>query len=205
MKEYYSKYKNPSCTNGDISVDSNLREQSHRIILCEKWIYDFDFLHGYKSMTSELNWVCGNAHKSINGQAMYFIGSVVGTFTLGIFADIYGRLPILIAAHSFGIIGNFLTIFSRDVISFAISRFISGCATDNNFVMMYILVLEYISPKMRTKALNMCIGVFYCLGSMISPWIAGCTRWKLKKKIILQLFFSWQCGLAHGSFIYGQL
>lgn len=32
--------------------------------------------------------------------------------------------------------------------------------------------MEYISPKKRTIGLNLCIGVFYCLGSVITPWLA---------------------------------
>lgn len=27
-------------------------------------------------------------------------------------------------------------------------------------------------PSMRTLGLNLCIGIFYCLGSMVTPWIA---------------------------------
>lgn len=148
--------------------------------ICKEWIYDYDFLFGYRSMTSELNWVCQNSWKSIMGQSTYFIGSVVGTLALGILADIIGRLPVLILAHIAGILGNGLTIFATDEISFAICRFISGIATDNNFVMMYILVMEYIAPRMRTAGLNLCIGVFYCFGSVISPWIAvWLGNWKL--------------------------
>jgi MFS transporter, OCT family, solute carrier family 22 (organic cation transporter), member 4/5 len=147
---------------------------------CDKWIYDYDLLFGYRSMTSELNWVCKNAWKSFTGQSTYFIGSVVGTLVLGILADIIGRIPILIIAHMFGMIGNGLTIFATNEIAFAICRFISGVATDNNFFMMYILVLEYIDPKMRTFGLNLCIGIFYCFGSVVTPWLAvWFGNWKL--------------------------
>lgn len=27
-------------------------------------------------------------------------------------------------------------------------------------------------PSMRTLGLNLCIGIFYCLGSMVTPWVA---------------------------------
>lgn len=148
------------------------RSPSQHSNLCQEWIYDYDILFGYRSMTSELNWVCQNAWKSIMGQSTYFIGSVVGTLVLGILSDVIGRLPVLIFAHLAGIIANVLTIFASDEVTFAICRFISGIATDNNFVMMYILVMEYISPRMRTFGLNLCIGIFYCLGSVVSPWIA---------------------------------
>lgn len=198
MRKFYSHLTNPSCTDIDalagISYEetafrdygdseataSRLKRESIHNHDCKKFIYDYDFLFGYRSMTSELNWVCQNAWKSVMGQSTYFIGSVVGTLILGILADIIGRLPVLILAHLAGIIGNGLTIFAADEISFAICRFISGIATDNNFVMMYILVMEYIAPRMRTVGLNLCIGVFYCLGSVISPWLAvWLGSWKL--------------------------
>lgn len=131
-------------------------------------------------MTSELNWVCQNGWKSVFGQSAYFIGSCIGTLTLGVLADSIGRLKVLIIAHLFGMIGNSLTILATDEFMFAICRFISGLSTDSNFVMMYILVLEYISPKWRTLGLNLCIGIFYCLGSVITPWIAvWLGNWKL--------------------------
>lgn len=164
----YKNYDDQDASASRVKRDTSIEHFN----LCKKWIYDYDFLFGYRSMTSELNWVCQNAWKSIMGQSTYFIGSVVGTLVLGILADTIGRLPVLILAHIAGIIGNGLTIFATDEITFAICRFISGIATDNNFVMMYILVMEYIAPRMRTVGLNLCIGVFYCLGSVISPWIA---------------------------------
>jgi MFS transporter, OCT family, solute carrier family 22 (organic cation transporter), member 4/5 len=159
---------------------SRLKRSADYISPCKKWVYDYDFLFGYRSMTSELNWVCQNAWKSVMGQSTYFIGSVVGTLIGGILADLIGRLPVLILANIAGVIGNALTIFATDEISFAICRFISGIATDNNFVMMYLLVIEYIAPRMRTVGLNLCIGVFYCFGSVVTPWLAvWLGDWKL--------------------------
>lgn len=32
--------------------------------------------------------------------------------------------------------------------------------------------MEYLRPSLRTVGLSICIGVFYCLGSMAAPWIA---------------------------------
>lgn len=73
------------------------------------------------------------------GQSTFFIGSVIGTLFFGILADIIGRIPVLIMAHMMGVIGNGLTIFTNDIVTFSVCRLISGFATDTNFVMMYIL------------------------------------------------------------------
>lgn len=32
--------------------------------------------------------------------------------------------------------------------------------------------MEYLRPSLRTIGLSICIGFFYCLGSMSAPWIA---------------------------------
>ena len=32
--------------------------------------------------------------------------------------------------------------------------------------------MEYLRPSLRTIGLSVCIGFFYCLGSMAAPWIA---------------------------------
>lgn len=121
---------------------------------------------------SQLNWVCEDAWKSTIGQSMFFIGSVVGTQTFGAMADKVGRLPVLIFANMMALLGNGATIFTSTVPTFCFTRFVSGLAVDTNFLMMYIIVLEYIRPSMRTLGLNLCIGIFYCVGSMVTPWIA---------------------------------
>ncbi|KNC25680.1 Organic cation transporter-like protein [Lucilia cuprina] len=134
--------------------------------------YDYELYMGYESFTSELDWICDNAWKLTLGQSMFFVGSVVGSLVFGILADIVGRLPILIVANMVAMMGNILTIFGTELITFSLFRFLSGLATDSNFVMMYILVMEYLRPSLRTVGLSICIGFFYCLGSMAAPWIA---------------------------------
>ncbi|KAH8344138.1 hypothetical protein KR084_005024 [Drosophila pseudotakahashii] len=138
--------------------------------------YDYELYMGYQSFPSEMDWVCADAWKLTLGQSMFFVGSVVGSMVLGYLADLVGRLPILIVANLIAMTGNLLTIWSTNVTLFCIFRMISGIATDSNFVMMYILVMEYMRPSVRTLGLSICIGLFYCLGSMAAPWIAVLMR-----------------------------
>ncbi|EDW14822.1 organic cation transporter protein [Drosophila mojavensis] len=134
--------------------------------------YRYEPYMGYQSFSNEMHWICQDAWKLSLGQSMFFVGSVVGTLGLGYLADKVGRLPILILANIIGMLGNLLTIFSKNLALFCVFRFIAGLATDANFLMMYILVMEYMRPSMRTLGLSICIGIFYCLGSMGVPWIA---------------------------------
>ncbi|XP_004518133.1 organic cation transporter protein isoform X1 [Ceratitis capitata] len=146
---------------------ANLANLSHT---CQH--FDYELYMGYQSFTSELNWICDRAWQVTLGQAMFFVGSVVGSLLFGFLADSLGRLPILIAANVVAMVGNSLTVFGTTLPTFSFFRFLSGMATDSNFVMMYILVMEYLRPSLRTVGLSICIGFFYCLGSMAAPWIA---------------------------------
>lgn len=138
---------------------------------------------------------------------MFFIGSVTGTLVLGSMSDVFGRIPMLIVANLFSVLGNLLTIYlNPNLWSLSIARFIAGLATDTNFFMMYIigkllmnpknyslsknflklfffyekffkiLVMEYIEPRMRTFGLNLCIGLWYCIGCVLVPWVAVLTK-----------------------------
>ncbi|KAJ6623925.1 Organic cation transporter protein [Pseudolycoriella hygida] len=186
IKEIYSTYEKPSCSHLNLTeslyfvelesghtfeyLRSDVDEVEENPVACRRWIYKLDY--GYRSMTSDLNWVCDSAWKSTLGQSLFFIGSVIGSLCFGVLADHIGRLHVLVVSNLMAMIGNGATIFATNVTAFGICRFIAGLATDTNFVMMYILVMEYIRPSMRTFGLNLCIGIFYCIGSMICPWIA---------------------------------
>lgn len=94
---------------------------------------------GYQSFSNEMHWICRKAWMLSLGQSMFFVGSVIGTLVLGFLADIMGRVPMLVLSNILGMMGNVLTIFSRNLTLFCIFRLIAGLATDANFLMMYIL------------------------------------------------------------------
>ncbi|XP_037944869.1 organic cation transporter-like protein [Teleopsis dalmanni] len=162
----YAKYPSPSCTRLEIN-GTTITPSSEK---CERWIYKYDY--GYKSMNTELNWVCDSAYKARVGQSLFFIGSVVGTLLYGLLSDKIGRLPALILSNLSGFLGDFATIFTTNVTTFSFCRFVSGLAADTNFYLMYILVLEYIRPSMRTLGLNISVGIFYTIGLVFTPWLA---------------------------------
>ena len=100
------------------------------------------------------------------------MGAICGGFLFGWLADKYGRVPALIGVNIMGFLGGLGSIFCKNFWQFSACRFIMGFAFDNTFILMYIIVLEYIGPKWRTFVANMSYGIFYSLGSMAMPWTA---------------------------------
>ncbi|KOB67750.1 Organic cation transporter protein [Operophtera brumata] len=133
----------------------------------------------YPTITSEMGWVCDKNSYQATAQAIFFIGSTVGGFTIGWIADRFGRLPALVASNLLGCIGGLLSTFARNFIQFSICRFIMGMAHSNCMLMAYLIALEYVAPKHRTLLTNMTFSIFFSAFAMSLPWIAlACGHWK---------------------------
>nr|XP_016935723.2 organic cation transporter protein-like [Drosophila suzukii] len=163
-----STYSTSLLTCNIIQYDEDL--SSFRDYKCTSW--DFERESNYESVTTELEWVCDDAYKLAVGQSFFFIGSALGTIFFGYLADRIGRLPACVLSTLTGASGDFFTSFVGSLPWFCFTRFISGLSMDTQYVLMYILVFEYLSPQHRTFGLNIVLGIFYCIGLVISPWMA---------------------------------
>ncbi|XP_017073094.1 organic cation transporter-like protein [Drosophila eugracilis] len=165
----YAPFKRPSCTRLEwINEDgSNATASSEP---CNRWIYNYD--HGFRSMNADLNWVCDDAYKARVGQSLFFVGSMCGTLLFGLLGDKIGRIRAVVLANWCGFLGDSATIFAQSLVTFSASRFVSGLAAEANAYLMYILVLEYVSPTMRSVGLNLTMSVWYCLGMISASWQA---------------------------------
>ncbi|XP_064549590.1 solute carrier family 22 member 3-like isoform X2 [Drosophila montana] len=137
---------------------------------CNK--YHYESYMGYQGFVSEMNWICDEKWKLKKGDTMFYTGNIIGTLLMGYLADRLGRVPILVFANVITILGNFLTIFGMNLEVFYIFRFLMGFVVNSNFLIIRILILEYMRPSLRTVCLNISYGFFSCLGLVITPWIA---------------------------------
>lgn len=62
-----------------------------------------------------------------------------GTIIFGFLGDRIGRIKAVILANWCGFLGDFSTIFADNLITFSITRFVSGLAMDANSYLMFIL------------------------------------------------------------------
>lgn len=168
VRSIYAQTTDPQCTLLEDIIDDQPIVAA--VGNCAEWIYAYD--RGYRSITTDLKWVCNDAFQAATGQSFFFLGSIIGTIFFGFLADKIGRLPALICTTLTGALGDFLTSFVTSLPAFALFRFISGLSNDTIFYLMYIMVFEYLSPQKRTFGLNVITAFFYCFGLILSPWYA---------------------------------
>ncbi|CAK1592856.1 unnamed protein product [Parnassius mnemosyne] len=147
---------------------------------CHKqWEFNFTDVP-YETIATQLGWVCDRDNYQATAQSIFFCGAIVGGLLFGWIADKYGRIPALVGTNMIGFIGGVGTAFTNDFWSFCLCRFLVGMAYDNCFVIMYIVVVEYVGPKWRTFVANMSIAVYFTFAACLLPWIAlGVADWKI--------------------------
>ncbi|XP_048488030.1 carcinine transporter isoform X3 [Plutella xylostella] len=134
----------------------------------------------YETIASQLGWVCDKDNYPATAQAVFFCGAIVGGLIFGWIADKYGRIPALIGTNMCGFAAGVGTAFANSFWSFCLCRFLVGLAYDNCFMVMYIIVIEYVGPKWRTFVANISIAVYFTFAACLLPWIAlGVANWQV--------------------------
>ncbi|XP_049887790.1 organic cation transporter protein-like isoform X2 [Pectinophora gossypiella] len=137
--------------------------------------HGWDFQLGdipYHTVVSERGWVCEYSGFAPIAQAIFFAGSLAGGLLFGWLADRFGRVPALVGTNLVGCAGGVASIFTTGFWDFAFCRFLVGMSYDSCFMMMYILVLEYVGPRHRTWVANMSLAMYFGSGCLLLPWLA---------------------------------
>ncbi|KAJ8737920.1 hypothetical protein PYW08_000515 [Mythimna loreyi] len=133
----------------------------------------------YPTIGSEMGWVCEQNSNQATAQSIFFVGSIAGGIIVGWVADRFGRIPAAVFSNLVGAIAGTATVFVNNFIQFSICRFFMGMAYDNCMMMTYLLLLEYVAPKYRTKFSNLSFAAFFCMGAVSLPWISlACGHWQ---------------------------
>ncbi|XP_069992151.1 organic cation transporter protein [Penaeus vannamei] len=175
-----------SCQVYDVDYSQLLQEgvtsanTSWPIRSCDAWTFDLTTSGNYATIVSELSWVCEREWYASISQTVFFVGAIVGGVATGWAADKYGRVPVLVATNFLGAASFLLTATAGSLAEYLVYRFIAGISFDTIFVMMYVLVLEYVGPRRRTLVANLSIALFYTAGTVALPWLAKwVANWRL--------------------------
>ncbi|XP_047479820.1 beta-alanine transporter-like isoform X2 [Penaeus chinensis] len=166
-----------SCARYDVNftqvVESNLSwpDPDWPLTSCTHgWTYNFSLY--YPTITSQLDWVCDEDWRPALAQSLFFVGSMLGSPSLGWAADIWGRLPIIIFTNVLGGVAGVASAFSSSFATFAACRFFVGITHEQEGLMAFVLFLEYVGSEYRTVMANVPVMIFLTLGMCALPWIA---------------------------------
>ncbi|CAG5053792.1 unnamed protein product [Parnassius apollo] len=144
---------------------------THTVPCRDGWEFELGDIP-YHTVVSERGWVCEYSRYIPLAQTIFFVGALAGGIIFGWIADKFGRVPALVATNMMACVGGLGTIYTTGLMDFIFCRFLVGMAFDNCFMMMYILVLEYVGPRHRTWAANMPIALYFGGGCLLLPWLA---------------------------------
>ena len=137
---------------------------------CQEWTYDFSLY--YPTITSDMNWVCGEDWKPAFVQSLFFLGSIIGIPIFGWLADNYGRNPVSVSTNIIACIFGVASSFAWSFESFCVLRFIVGLTFDAHYYTIYALSMEYVSASYRTLVANAPVMLFLSGGLVAVPWVA---------------------------------
>ncbi|KFM79543.1 Organic cation transporter 1, partial [Stegodyphus mimosarum] len=132
-------------------------------------VYDYSLY--FPTFASEHDWVCENSWKMYLVHTCYWIGVVLGSFSLGFLSDKYGRKRAYQVAVMLTLIFDVATFFAQEQIIFVVVRFASAFFGRNLATMSFVLAVEYTGPNKRR--LNTFMWSFpYAVICTALPWIA---------------------------------
>jgi len=125
---------------------------------CSQWVFDKTYYES--TLTEEWSMVCDNAFLRSNVQSIYFFGLLIGSFTLGILSDKFGRKPIVLCSFLLIILGGLGVALGPQrsfgpwisYVIYSISRFIIAIGTRGINLTAYILGIELLDSKRKTFA-----------------------------------------------------
>ena len=128
---------------------------------CDKWEFDqTDFISTIKS---EFGLVCHRHYLTSLAQTLYFVGMVLGVFTFGVLADLYGRKTVMVPLLVGMAVTGVLTSQMPSYLTFVICRVLNAFLVIAIFESFFTYMLEFVGGTWNTV-----VG----LGSMF-VWVAG--------------------------------
>ncbi|XP_012946344.1 organic cation transporter protein [Aplysia californica] len=131
-----------------LSGNSSSANSSRPQKTCSSWVYDKTVFE--RTLTTDLNLVCGNKIFRSHSNMLMFAGKFLGAISQGFASDKFGRRRVVIATAAGILVGSIGHAFVSDLTTLFIFRFIIGMMTTAHYLALFVLVIEYMDPKHRT-------------------------------------------------------
>ena len=162
-----------------------MRLRSADKVACDSWTYSTD--HGH-TIVSEWDLVCDKTALLSTVQGSYMGGVFVGCLFWGWASDKFGRRPSILISVVIQILASVIAAFSVNYVMFIFFRFIIAFSVSGVFECAFVLVMELVSPELRTP-MGIMTQFPFGLGVCILPAIA----YFFRNWVPLQLAISIPC------------
>jgi len=127
--------------------DTAMRERTSDRVKCESWDYVYDMGH---TIVTDWNLVCDRTALLSTVQGSYMGGVFVGCLFWGWASDKFGRRKSILLSVVIQIISSVIAAFSVNYIMFIFFRFVIAFSVSGVFECAFVLVMEIVSPELRT-------------------------------------------------------
>merc|ERR1712110_900128 len=142
--------------------------RTENLVDCTSWTFAKDM---GETIVSDWNLVCDRTALLSTVQGSYMGGVFVGCLFWGWASDKFGRRPSILVASLIQIISTVVAAFSPNYIMFIFFRFIIAFSVSSVFECAFVLVMEIVSPELRTP-----FGIMtqfpFAIGVCILPLVA---------------------------------
>ena len=145
-----------------------LASRTENLVACTSWTFAKNM---GETIVSDWNLVCDRTALLSTVQGSYMGGVFVGCLFWGWASDKFGRRPSILVASLIQIISTVIAAFSPNYIMFIFFRFIIAFSVSGVFECAFVLVMEIVSPELRTP-----FGIMtqfpFAIGVCILPLVA---------------------------------
>nr|XP_054926525.1 organic cation/carnitine transporter 2-like [Dermacentor andersoni] len=133
------------------------------------WEYDYSLI--YPTVVSEYDWVCENHWKAYVADTTFWMCSIVGVLICGYLTDKVGRVPVIAAVNLLCGVAGLYTFFTTGFAHFLVSRVCLGLVMLTLSITPFVLVVEFVAPKLRMMVLTG-FQLSYPIVGAAFPWLA---------------------------------
>lgn len=116
---------------------------------CTEFEYDVTFYK--RTLVNTFDLVCDKRWYASLAQSIHQVGYAISGFGLGLISDRYGRKTCALFAVSLEIVAGLGLAFSPSIYLFFAFRLLVGIASYGRFLNGYVLLMEWVGPKLREK------------------------------------------------------
>ncbi|CAL1275450.1 unnamed protein product [Larinioides sclopetarius] len=173
-----SRYRFLNHTN--VHEDQLKNSTMKETLVCASWEYD-DSLY-QSTVLSQFNLVCDREWLISLSKSVYIAGYFLSATVFVYLADKFGRRPIIAMCNTIALVSAIISLFSTSFLMFAVTRFFIAAGVTGLDSIIYVLMMEIISPKYRS-AYGIGVNLGWVLGYLCLPGIA----WLLRHWIYMQI------------------